>query len=219
MKGGMLIGKCSDFLLITHRRNYFFTRRQAMFRTVIIPTIILCIASSTVVYAQETQDEKLVRGVIEKELKGALAGNPEQVKSCYAPDFVGFGAWNEDDYCMHKLHKDGETIYPDPEDWVVSISTPKELDAYAEYFRNYPEKIAKSAVKRGNGVASVKVKDNFAIAVTRHWGTWLDKTTNENVRFESRSVWMLKKTSGEWKIFSNIGAVGLGIITTKAFPQ
>ncbi|MDP2982732.1 MAG: nuclear transport factor 2 family protein [Candidatus Latescibacter sp.] len=191
-----------------------------MFRTVCISVfIILCIAFSAVVYAQETQDQKAVRSVIEKELKGALEGKPDQMKSCYTPDFVGFSAYNSGDVCMHKIHLDGVTQYFDPEDWVVSISTPKELDTYAEYFRNYPEKLAKSAIKRGNEVATVKVKDNFAIAVTRHWGTWLDKTTNENVRFEGRSVWMLKKTGGEWKIFSNIGQVSLGIITTKAFPE
>jgi len=191
-----------------------------MFRTVCISAIIIvCIAFSAVAWAQESQDEKLVKGVVEKELKGALEGKPEQMKSCYTPDFVGFSARNMDIVRMHNIHQDGAMQYFDPEDWSVSISTPKELNDYAEGFRNYPERIAKSSVKRGNEVASVKVKDNFAIAVTRHWGTWLDKTTNENVRFEMRTVWMLKKTGGEWKIFSNIGGVALGMTATKAFPE
>jgi hypothetical protein len=190
-----------------------------MFRAVCFSTVFLFIAFSSASLSQENQDQKAVRSVIEKELKGALTGNPEQMKSCYATDFVGFSAYNGGDVRMHKILGDGDTKYTDPEDWVVSISTPKELNDYAEYFRNYPDKLSKSSVKRGNEVASVKVKDNFAIAVTRHWGTWLDKTTNENVRFEGRSVWMLKKTGGDWKIFSNIGQVSLGIMATKAFPE
>jgi hypothetical protein len=191
-----------------------------MFRTICISFIlILFIALSSILYAQETRDQKAVRSIIEKELKGALSGNPEQMKSCYTSDFVGFSAYNGGNISMHKTLSNGDTKYFDPEDWVVSISTPKELNDYAEYFRNYPEKISKSSVKRGNEVVSVKVKDNFAIVVTRHWGTWPDKTTNENVRFEGRSVWILKKTGGEWKIFSNIGHVSLGITATKAFPE
>ena len=109
--------------------------------------------------------------------------------------------------------------YIDPEDWRVSISTPGELNQYAENFKGTPERIKKSALTRGNEVASVDVKGNSAIAVTRHWGTWLDKTTNEDVRFEARSVWLLRNEGGKWKIFSNIGQVAIGMVTTKALPQ
>lgn len=191
-----------------------------MYRKVfIIIFVIFCLAISATAWAQETRDERAVREVIEKELKGALEGKPEQMKSCYAPDFIGFNAWNRGDVCMHKIHSDGDIQYIDPEDWKVSISTPEELNDYAENFRGYPERIKKSAVTRGNEVVSANVKNDCAIAVTRHWGSWLDKTTNENVKFEGRSVWMLKKVKGEWKIFSNIGQIAVGVIATKAFPQ
>lgn len=189
-----------------------------MARFMLYPILIFALFSTSVVNAQETADEKAVREVIERELKGALAGNSEQMKSCYSSDFIGFSAWNQGDVCMHKLHSDGEIDYIDPEDWRVSISTPAELDEYVEAFRDYPARMAKSELKRGNEVVSVRVKNGSAVGVTRHWGTWLDKTTNENVKFEARSVWMLKKEQGTWKIFSNIGQVAVGMMTTKALP-
>jgi len=189
-----------------------------------MPRFLFCLTLSLAAlvtisaYAQETADEKAVREVIERELKGALAGDPEQVKSCYSSDFIGFGGWNSGDVCMYKLHSDGEIIYIDPEDWRVSISTPAELDKYAEAFRGNAERVQQSGLKRGNEVVSVHVKNGCAVGVTRHWGSWLDKSTNENVMFEARSVWMLKKEQGTWKIFSNIGQMALGMMTIKALP-
>ncbi|MBN1293730.1 MAG: nuclear transport factor 2 family protein [Candidatus Latescibacteria bacterium] len=190
-----------------------------MIRNVLIISLLTVCFASMSVFAQETSDEKAVRAVIESELKGALEGKPEQMKACYSSDFIGFSGWNRGNFTMHKLHNDGEVYYYDPEDWQVTITTSRELDEYAENFRDYPERIKKSAMTRGNEVVSVNVKNNGAIAVTRHWGTWYDKTTNENVRFEGRSVWMLRKESGEWKIFSNIGHVAIGMMATKALPQ
>jgi hypothetical protein len=56
-------------------------------------------------------------------------------------------------------------------------------------------------------VIHVDVKDNHAIAVSRHWGTRRDSTAQETIFNESRSVWMLAKIEGEWKITSALGAV------------
>ena len=190
-----------------------------MVRKVIILLIIAVYVISLSVCAQETNDEKVVRKIIESELKGALEGKPEQVKACYSSDFIGFSAWNRGDVSMNRLHLDGVTQYIDPEDWRVSITTPKELNDYAENFKGNPERIAKSKITRGNEVVSVNVKNTGAIGVTRHWGTWLDEKTNENVRWEARSVWLLRKEGGKWKVFSNIGQVAIGMVTTKALPQ
>ena len=179
--------------------------------------ILVCLTVSAAALAQETQDERLVREVLERELKGALEGKPEQVKSCYAPGFVGYTAMTAPR--INRLHTQGIVHYADPEDWEVGITTPEELDEYAEASKGYPERRAKSDVEHDNEVVSVRVKGDFAIGVTRHWSRWQDKTTNENVMGESRTVWMLKKLKGEWKIFTYVGQVSWGQLRYKSTPQ
>lgn len=189
-----------------------------MFKKISISiAIISLLLVSAVCFAQMTPEENRVKAVLEKELKGALEGNVEQVKSCYAEGFMGVMAWSPG-ITLNRLHSSGTNYYPDPEDWIIVISNAAELDKYAEAFRGAPERIKKMKVERGNGVVSVKVKDDCALAVTRHWGSWLETKTNENVNVEMRSVWMLKKIKGEWKIASFVGHVSRSVLVSKAYP-
>ena len=184
----------------------------------IIVIVTLCLVVSATAWTQETSDEKAVREVIEKELKGALEGKPEQVRSCYADGFVGYSAIRSG-IPMNRYHLRDNTYTVDPEDWTIGITKPEELDEYAEGFKpGAAERRKKLGITHDNEVASIKVKDDCALGVTRHWGSWKENKTNDTIDWEMRTVWMLKKIKGEWKITNYIGAISRSFFVGKAYP-
>ena len=96
---------------------------------------------------------------------------------------------------------------------------PEEVDKYAELAKpGAAERDKRLGVTNDNEVVSIKVKDDCALGVTRHLSKWKDDTTNENISSEFRSVWMLKKIQGEWKITNFISAISYSFLTIKARP-
>jgi len=67
--------------------------------------------------------------------------------------------------------------------------------------------------------ATFSVKGNSALAVSRHIKRWTIEETRENVNTEFRSVWMLTKIRGEWKVTGLIAHISTGQLVTKMRPS
>jgi len=185
--------------------------------------VILVIAGSGSGSAQVSRDEQAVRKVLNRELKGALTGNPEQVLSCYADDYVGYMAWT-DSVSVSQLLTVGNRIIADPEDWTIFISSPQELKEYSARFRGGPERMAKYKKKypgaaHSNEIRSVTLKGDHAIAVSKHWTTIPNPSKQQKLRWEMRTVWMIDKINGQWKISRAISGVVRAQIVETTYPQ
>jgi hypothetical protein len=132
-----------------------------------------------------------VRDLIYKEIAGHIKGDPDQIMSCYA-DAPGTA--------IFLANGRG------PETWTVAVAGDSLRTQYAGPKRDNPSPPSNEP-QNGREVIHVDVKDNHAIAVSRHWGTRRDSTAQETIFNESRSVWMLAKIEGEWKITSALSAV------------
>lgn len=130
-----------------------------------------------------------VRDHIYKETAGHIKGDPDQIMSCYAPGAAIFWANGRG-----------------PETWTVAVAGDSLRTQYAGPKRDNPSPPSNEP-QNGREVIHVDVKDNHAIAVSRHWSTRRDSTARETIFNEFRSVWMLAKIEGEWKITNAIGAV------------
>ena len=184
---------------------------------------ILVIAVGGTATAQVSPDEQAVREVLSRELRGALTGNVEDIKSAYSPDYVGYMALT-DSISVSQMIVYGNTFVTNPEDWTIFVSTPQELNEYAENFRGVPERHAEYFKKypgssHSNEIRSVKVRGNHAIAVSRHWTTIPNPTKQQKLRWEMRTVWMLDKIRGEWKISRAIAGVVRAQIIETTYPQ
>jgi len=185
--------------------------------------ILLIVAVSGTATAQVSRDEQAVRELLNRELKGALTGNVEQIKSAYAPDYVGYTAWT-DSLSVSQLITDGNTVVVYPEDWTIFVSSPQELNTYAENFRGVTERNAKYLEKypravHSNEIRKVTVKGDHAIAVTKHWTTVPNPARQEKIRWEGRTVWMIDKIQGEWKISRAINSVVRAQMVETTYPQ
>jgi len=185
--------------------------------------VMLVIAVAGTAAAQVSRDEQAIREVLNRELKGALTGDVEQIKSAYAPDYVGYMALT-DSISVSQLITDGNTFVTHPEDWTIFVSSPKELQAYAENFRTAPKRHAEYMKKypgstHSNEIRSVTIKGNHALAVSRHWTTIPNPARQQKIRWEMRTVWMIDKINGEWKISRAIGGIVRAQKIETTYPQ
>ena len=159
-------------------------------RILIIAAVAFALSESS--WAGESEDVGQVRDLLYTEMGGFLKGDPDQIISCYASGFVGYGAWGNE-----------------PELWTVgivgldSLRTQYAASAveWAANFAKHPE------WKYGNEVLHIDVKNDRAIALTKHWAAMPDTTARETIVGQHQSVWMLAKNDGEWKITSFIGGI------------
>ncbi len=148
----------------------------------------------TVAFNQEEnkEDVQQIRDLLYRENEGHHKGDQEQIYSCYAPGFVGYSANGYD-----------------PEVWVIWIAGLEELRSkYAQNVKESSDKYAEHPDwARGTEVHHVNVYNDHAIALTFHWDWKPDPKTRENITNSHRTVWMLAKIRGEWKITSFIGQI------------
>lgn len=153
-------------------------------------------------YREEVQQ---VLEIIYMEMEGHVKGDPDQIMSCYAPGFVGYRAWTED-----------------PEDWNVRIVGLDSLRVkYAEPARGNPARRSKypSSWEYFADFPHVHVKDNRAIVVWKMYSRMPDPKARETLNNMFRSVWLLAKIKGKWKITNWIGGVTDSQKVTKWTPE
>ncbi len=184
---------------------------------------LFCFALSASGWADEAEDVKQIKELLNKEGWAVWHGEVDKVLSCYAPGFVGYSA-SPDSAALSKSRYDGFTTYNDPEEWAVSISTPDELRKYASQNlsktpRSLEDFIAKHPDwKGGQQIRHVHVKGDHALAIARYWSKTPDLENRETIYGERRTVWLLSRIKGEWKITSWIGGISSGQRVTKWGP-
>ena len=111
-------------------------------------------------------------------------GDPEQIISCYAPDFVGYAA-----------------NYGGTEVWDVAVGSLDSLRQpvsvsiqFAATWSRHPE------WSRSKEVLHVHTKDDHAIALVHQEAVRPDTTARETTVDTWEDVFMLAKIKGEWKI-------------------
>ena len=161
-----------------------------MLRILIIAAVTFVLSASS--WAGESEDVRQVRDLLYKEQQSFIKGDSEQLISCYAPGIVGYRAWGNE-----------------PELWAVGVVGLDSLRTqYAASAVEWADILAKHPEwEYGNEVLHIHVKNDRAIALTKHWASMPDTTARETIDGQHQSVWMLAKNDGEWKITSFIGGV------------
>ena len=77
----------------------------------------------------------------------------------------------------------------------------RRIQAFAVSLKKHPERLQLSEVLH------VNVKDDRAIALTKHASVVPDTTAREYLFNEFESLWMLAKLDGAWKITGFIGQI------------
>lgn len=158
---------------------------------------------STIVWADEATEVEQVRKILEKEQDSWIKGDPEQLMSCYAPSYVGFSA-NGGRFDLASVTQVGlDTLRANVASQTVNVAAQYAKPGRIHHFE----------------VAHIDIKDDHAIGLTRHWNATPDSTARETIHVEWKSLWMLTKTSGEWKIFSVLGFISAEQLVWKWNPE
>jgi len=167
---------------------------------VIIVTAV-CLFAAFFVMAQDfsnipervknAKDYEAVSNVIYREINGWFKNDPEQIFSVFdADNFMGISAFGTND----------------PKEWTVSASGRADVRAYADRakdsYKNLPEEFQHKAE-----VQHVHIKGNHALAVARQWSQRPDEEKDRTTNTQFETVWMLRKTGGQWKVIGLIGGV------------
>lgn len=162
--------------------------------------LLLCLAVVAAVVgtprvstAAESGDVQQVRQLLLREFEGAMQGDVEQLLSCYAPEFAGYYAYSAE-----------------PDDWMMGMVGLETLrKEYAEPHAKDKALWAKHPDwQRYNEVRHVDVMGDRAIATTKHFSSQPDSVAGTSIENSHRSVWMLRKIDGQWKITAFIAAIG-----------
>ena len=141
--------------------------------------------------ATEWSDAQKVEGVLYKEIDAWFKGDPEEILSCYALDFVGYAA-----------------KFSDPKAWDVAITSRDSM----KYVASSPELAAKfdahSDWTHKREMLHLSIANDQAIALVRQESTMPDSTARETLENTWEDVFMLAKIDGEWKITNAIWRTG-----------
>lgn len=170
-------------------------------KAIIILVTAACLLTVFLVWAQDitnihdlvnnANDYEAVRKVVRKEIQGWFKNDPEQVFSVFDTDnFIGISAGGSDD----------------PKEWTVSASGRADVRAYADRVKNAMQNIPEGYQHRAE-IQHVHIKGNHALAVARQWMHTPEEEKNRTVDVDFQTVWMLKKSGGQWKIIGYIGGV------------
>lgn len=157
-----------------------------MFKRIpIIAAITLCLLTS--VWAGESEEGQ-IRALLCKEVDSWFKGDPDQIISCYAPNFVGYAA-----------------KYGGTEAWEVSVGS---LDSLRQLV-SASVQLAANFAKHPNWshsreILHVHIKDDHAVALLHQEAVIPDTTARETTTDVWEDVFMLTKIKGEWKITSAI---------------
>jgi len=162
-------------------------------------------------------DVRQIRKVLISLMVGHHKFDPEQILSCFAPEFVAYTTLPaQRKYKYQHLMKGDYSIIIDPEDWTVQYAS---LGAYRKWVEKRMGELKREPVnpniKHFDEVHNVHIWGSQAIAVTEHGQKMFCPITRETIHTWNRSVWMLAKIKGKWKITGYIGAVDMGRNTTK----
>lgn len=181
-----------------------------MIRTIIaIVASVLIVTMTAVTWAQDitsinvlvnnADDYEAVRKVIRKEIQGWFKNDPEQVFSVFDADNVfGIGAGGSSD----------------PKEWVISTSGRADIRAYADGVEDSMTNVP-DGYRHNAEVQHVHIKGDHALAVARQWIHQPDEVNNRTVDGQFETVWILKRTGGEWKIIGYIGQVSSNRVVTE----
>jgi len=180
-------------------------------------TLYVCIMVSVTAFCDEGADIEQVKKVLYRYEEGFFSGDAKKVLSCFAPEIVSYAPL-PDSASLLMLRGDHHYI-TDPEDWYIWGVGMESAKQHAESCKYYPEYLKKHPdYKHTTKVSHVSVKNGRAIAVTRHLRSWTVQETRDNVTSEFRTVWMLSKIRGEWKVTGLIAHVSAGQLVTKMRP-
>ena len=134
-----------------------------------------------------------------KEIEGWFKLNPDQIFSVFdADNFIGLSAGGSDD----------------PKEWTVNASGRADIRAYADRAKNAMQNVPEGFQHRAE-IQHVHIKGNHVIAVARQWRHTLEEEKNRTVDIDFQSVWMLRKTGGQWKIIGWISGVTAERVVTE----
>jgi len=168
-------------------------------------TFIVCLSFSMTAFCDEAGDIRQVRNVITRYEDGVFTGDAQKIISCFAPDFVAYSTVT-DSLSMYTFR--GDSPYFDPDFWYVTGIGPEFIRKHAERFTTYPEKLRNNPDYRHvTTISHVSVNGDRALAVTSHKRMWRDLDARETVTREHRTVWMLSRIRGEWKVTSYISPI------------
>ena len=163
----------------------------------IIALILFCFSASA--FAQMTAKEIEVRDTLQAHFKACKeSGNYKEIISYFTPDAVSYGGGA---FFSLSASIAGEKI--NPMFWQVGVENNEELVKYCKGMERRPAVFASTPGLEHDVVfLNVNVKGDHAIVLSRHTTSWPTADGNARVYSSHRSVWMLKKVGGEWKITS-----------------
>lgn len=162
-----------------------------MFRILIIAAVSLALLAPA--WGDKGEDIEQVRKILQKEQDGWRKGDQEMVLSCFAPDFVGYAGWWGRLDLISVTHVGLDSLRAN---YVSTKRLEQEVTNFSRPGSVHPFE-----------VLHIDVKGDHAIGLTNHVSVVPDKEERETIINKFRSVWMLKKIKGEWKITSFISGV------------
>ena len=153
------------------------------------------IASDELLYAQETDDHKAIRALIDREQNANDTGDAEALLDVHREDFIAIWARHYDGSTDWLQSRPGYT-YDDikrrvsAEDWAgrSAILNDEELD-----------------YKHKWEVVHIAIDGDDAVAVSQMEHARNDTVNSLRVTNGWTSLWMLKKVEGQWKFHAAIG--------------
>ena len=150
--------------------------------------VALTLISLAGVSSSATDEEgQQVKAVLYKEIDAWFKGEPKEILSCYAPDFVGYHAKSAS-----------------PEAWDVVVTNRDSMQYVGQSVELAAKFKAHSDWQRKREMLHVSVSNDRALALVRQEVTFPDSTTRETIQNTWEDVFMLAKTDGEWKITNAI---------------
>ena len=136
--------------------------------------------------ATEEEAQK-VKAVLYKEIDAWFKGDPKEILSCYAPDFVGYQA-----------------KFASPEAWDVVVTSRDSMQYVGQSVEFAAKFKAHSDWHHKREMLHVSVSNDRALALVRQEATIPDSTARETIENTWEDVFMLAKTDGVGKITNAI---------------
>ena len=150
--------------------------------------VALALISLTGVSSSATEEEgQKVKALLYKEIDAWFKGDPKEILSCYAPEFVGYQA-----------------KFASPEAWDVVVTNRDSMQYVGQSVELAAKFKAHSDWQHKREMLHVSVSNDRALALVRQEATIPDSTARETIENTWEDVFMLAKTDGEWKITNAI---------------